>query len=65
MNLANDAGALVVGVSEFRLQLDDVVTVNIDVVADDVVARGQGLLKVLDLLQHEVYHSVLIVELLV
>jgi hypothetical protein len=63
--LANDAGALVVGVSEFRLQLDDVVTVNIDVVADDVVARGQGLLKVLDLLQHEVYHSVLIVELLV
>jgi hypothetical protein len=59
--LANDAGALVVGVSEFRLQLDDVVTVNIDVVADDVVARGQGLLKVLDLLQHEVYHSVLIV----
>jgi len=65
LNLANDAGALVVGVSEFRLQLDDVVTVNIDVVADDVVARGQGLLKVLDLLQHEVYHSVLIVELLV
>lgn len=65
MNLANDAGALVVGVSEFRLQLDDVVSVNIDVVADDVVARGQGLLKVLDLLQHEVYHSVLIVELLV
>jgi hypothetical protein len=63
--LANDAGALVVGVSEFRLQLDDVVSVNIDVVADDVVARGQGLLKVLDLLQHEVYHSVLIVELLV
>jgi len=65
LNLANDAGALVVGVSEFRLQLDDVVSVNIDVVADDVVARGQGLLKVLDLLQHEVYHSVLIVELLV
>ena len=65
MNLANDAGALVVGVSEFRLQLDDVVTVIIDVVAVDVVARGQGLLKVLDLLQHEVYHSVLIVELLV
>ena len=65
MNLANDAGALVVGVSEFGLQLDYVVTVNVDVVAYDVVARGKGLLKVLDLLQHEVYHSVLIVELLV
>jgi len=36
--LANDAGALIIDVSDFRLQFDDVVTVNVDVVADDVVA---------------------------
>jgi len=38
LDLANDAGALIIGVSDFRLQFNDVVTVNVNVVADDVVA---------------------------
>jgi len=63
--LANYAGALIVGVSHLRLKLDDVVAVNVDIVADDIVTGLQRLLKVLDLLKHKVYHSVLIVKLLV